>query len=932
MKYLLNFILLLAFAALSASLSAADVTVPAGKTAVASYSNSTVTVSDGADLHITAATSPLTNSTVSLVTENAWLFFDNIRPSEVISNWLQYVKVGSATAVNGTNVRVEVYVQGTVIIPHASSISPLTAFDGIGFSGNSAQYNVNYHKTLGTMDNAIRSFKLKRGYMATMAIASNGRGFSRVFIAEDEDLEVSQLQPELDQTVSFIRVLKWHNPSVKGVCGSNDGYVQLTQSTWWNNWGGGSNTQSNQANYEYVPMWNKLNGNFTAINERTNVTHLLGLNEPDHPEQHKDDNGGAAVTVARAVQEWPRMLESGLRVGSPACTDESWLYSFIDECDKLNYRVDFIAWHAYWGGKSPQQWYNDLKRISDRCGGRPIWITEWNNGANWTNEGGWERDQTSSSSPKPLLDTEANRQKQLNDITAILQVMDTASFIERQSLYNWVETARMIVTNSDNSNRALTPAGVYFRDDKSSKAFKRSKEYLPTWHLNAPTIPSHNITNNNTVMELNLTTSVYNELLVSYIVEEKISTGSFVAIDTVSNIPIVSKLSVPINTTAQGKHAYRVRAIDRTGTISEPSNEIVFIVSPASNIQFDKLEIGSTEWTSLYFGQTFPTLPVTVLGTPTNKNLSVLTSNRIQSLEAGMLKFRMMPWKYITATITRDEELSYLILPAGTYDFGEIKALAATTIANGAWQSVSFDAPTGYFTAPPIVIPTQTTTLSSTATSIHIRNVTATGFEICLRKEAAQTYAISNETIHFVALSEGNGTIDGERIYTGKIDGVGHATRLAGTFNWSETLNNPLIFTHKQTANNSYASNLRIQSYNSTQATVLNQIERSGTVEADPATDQVGWVVIEKKDNVTGIKPIVSNAKKFVIYPNSVADVLHFRNENSENINIKIYNLQGVLVKSARGKISQICVSELPQGYYLVKINGETSEILVNNR
>ncbi|GAB6012504.1 glycosyl hydrolase [Viscerimonas tarda] len=924
MKYISKLGFALILTTMSISAYAVDVVVPVGKTTVSSYSDSQVRVSDKADLHLTSAT-PLSNSTITLETENAWLFFDNLRPSEVIGAWLQYVKVGNTQAMNGTNVRVEIHVQGTVVIPHPAGIEPLEVFDGAGFSGNRLICNLAYHNTLGTMDNAIRSFKLKRGYMATLATASNGRGFSRVFIADETDLEVSQLQPELDRTVSFIRVFKWYNPSVKGVCGSSDGYVQLTQSTWWNNWGAGSNSQTD---YEFVPMWNKLNGSWTAINNKTNVTHLLGLNEPDHPEQHKDDNGEKAITVAHAIQEWPSMLESGLRVGSPACTDWNWLFQFIDECDRLNYRVDFVAWHAYWGGKSPEAWYNDLKYIHERTG-RPIWITEWNNGANWTSEGGWDRDQSSTSSPKPLLNTEANRQKQLRDITAILQVMDTASFIERQSLYNWVETARMIVTNSDNNNsRALTPAGEYFRNDKSQPAFKRSKEYLPTWKVPAPVIASHAITANNTRLEINLTASVYNELTVSYIVEEKIGTGDYTPIANGSNIPIISKLTVPVNITQQGKHSYRARAVDRAGNISEPSVEILFAVSANSDIQFDAIEMTSLDWTTLYYGKTFETPPVAVLGTPGYNNMSVLMNSRIQSMTNGQLKFRLQPWNYITSDFTKQEPLSYLILPAGRYNFEGLDACAGQTTANGTWKTVSFGVPAGYFTAPPVVIPTQVSTLSSTATSIHIRNVTIEGFEICLRKEAAQTYTIPSETVHYVAISEGKGLINGKKIFVGKVDNVGHVVRLTGTFDWEETVSHPLFFTHKQTANNSYASNLRIYSYTGTQAKVLNQIERSASIETDPAADQVGWVVIESETGQTSIENILAIADKITLCPNPVVDILYIKSANDEDVKVQIYNLHGVLVKSASGKISQINVGSLPKGFYFVDVNGKAFKIL----
>lgn len=82
------------------------------------------------------------------------------------------------------------------------------------------------------------------------------------------------------------------------------------------------------------------------------------------------------------------MMESGLRLGTPAIADNlNWLYSFLDECKKRNYRVDYVAVHAYWGGSggaqvvtdgngniSPEKWYQKLKADS-RPTGLPNLVT-----------------------------------------------------------------------------------------------------------------------------------------------------------------------------------------------------------------------------------------------------------------------------------------------------------------------------------------------------------------------------------------------------------------------------------------------------------------------------------------------------------------------------------------------------------------------------
>jgi hypothetical protein len=415
---------------------------------VSSYSESEIIINGQTDLHLTSST-PLINSIVDLNSVDSWLFIDNKRPSVVVDSLLQYVYVNGQLAVNNTNVRVSMYRQGTVIIPHTTGYSPLTVYTDQKYGGSSQQYTTNtYFNALGSMNDSIRSFKLKRGYMATLAANADGSGMSQVFIADNNDLEVPIMPSALDQKTSFIRVFKWNYTGKKGICGTDQKMVNSTNSSWCYDWG--ASTTYSQTNSAYEPMRAKLNWPyFSAINAVQNSNHVLGLNEPDHPEQHKDDNGGNAVTVDQALSQWPNMFASGLRIGSPACTSSSWIYNFIDSCDARGYRVDYVAWHAYWGGKTTTSWYNDLKNIYLRTK-RPLWITEWNNGANWTTES-WP------GGDPVIYANDANVNKQLTNITAIMNVLDTASFVERYSIYNWVGYARAMTITIDSAFMASNP-------------------------------------------------------------------------------------------------------------------------------------------------------------------------------------------------------------------------------------------------------------------------------------------------------------------------------------------------------------------------------------------------------------------------------------------------------------------------------------------
>jgi hypothetical protein len=97
---------------------------------------------------------------------------------------------------------------------------------------------------------------------------------------------------------------------------------------------------------------------------------VLAFNEPDLREQ-------ANMTVARALELWPRLEALGLRLGSPAPSQNgrAWLTEFLEGAKQRGYRVDFLALH----------WYGDCRDTTAletflqawESWGLPIWITEW---------------------------------------------------------------------------------------------------------------------------------------------------------------------------------------------------------------------------------------------------------------------------------------------------------------------------------------------------------------------------------------------------------------------------------------------------------------------------------------------------------------------------------------------------------------------------
>ena len=425
--------------------SALAQTITEGVQTYASLSGATVTLSGKSELRLTSTT-PLSGSTVNLTSPDAWVLFTSVKPSVVVSTYLSQLRVNGAAAVSGTNVRVVQYELGAVVIPHASSFQPLQAFSGPDFTGTSASYSqytyYNSAATLGSLNRAISSFKLKRGYMATFSTQTNGSGPSRIYVAQDGDLEIGHLPAELNNAIRFVRVLPWRWVSKKGSC---DVSAATLDSSWFYNW---NNDQSSPLDWEYVPIRQQRWWPGYPTNQ-PGSTHLLGFNEPDNPveDAYTSLNNGDVDT---AIAVWPELLASGLRVGSPAVTDGgvNWLYSFIDKADAADLRVDYVAIHFYRCGYTATQLYNWLYDIHVRTG-RPIWLTEFNNGANWT------------TCADPTYEQNATRIAEFTDM------MDNAPFIERYAVYSRVEGVRQMTYDEG----GLTPAGVSYKANASPLSY-----------------------------------------------------------------------------------------------------------------------------------------------------------------------------------------------------------------------------------------------------------------------------------------------------------------------------------------------------------------------------------------------------------------------------------------------------------------------------
>lgn len=902
-------------------------------------------LSSKTDLHL-SDTNPLRNgATVDLQSPDAWLYFDNVKPSIAIDKYLSAVTVNGEAIEPGVNARVNIYLQGTVIIPQAEDYVALEAWTGENYAGEKAEYVVGAaYQDLGEFDNAIKSIKLKRGYMATLANETDGCGYSKVFIADNEDIEIPVLQNELNGKVSYIRCFRWQWVSKKGWCSSGSGWFNelgLTNSTWYYSWSADKYT-TEDSEYALIKQ-NKGWPDFPVINPKEDVTHLLGYNEPDRPEQ-------ANASVQTAIDQWPKMMESGLRLGTPAIADNlNWLYEFLDEAKKRNYRVDYVAVHAYWGGPggaqnvvdgqgnvSIEKWKQKLEDIHNRTG-LPIWITEWNNGANWTH----------GNEPWPG-DSAGNAQKARADLEKIIKLFDETPWIERYSIYNWVgdETAIVIgQSDSDNDgimdnngkytaggpyNQKLSYAGEFYAKNNAPMAYNSEYAVEPTWAVIAP-IMSATFDPNTECVNVSWT-DYLGELTDECYVERKTDDGEW---EVVAKVPASYKNSYSDATVAPFKesHSYTYRIRIKSGeeeAVSDEATVDIPVLSGTGDIRVSNVALSDMEWKSVYFDGNAPFAeePAVVFGNFNSNSRSLLTYG-LQSISTTGFRFKVDPWAYQNVTsLPRAEDGSFVAAKMGHYNWGDLEVEAGTNRGtNTRWVSVTFEKP---FAEVPVVFVSPSGITSGCPIYARVRNITKEGFEVHYTAESANSdITLSRMTLSYFAIVPGTTTLsDGSIVEVGKTaETVGELSK-KGEITFASAFNEaPMFLCGLQTSNDDYTVNMRYSDLTNTGVTVLKQREKSNGQSVTVATDAVGWMAVSKAfGSVQGVENGLSD--NFRVYPTITDGTLNVVAE--EGTELYVYNINGLMVKQETYAGQSLDVSDLAAGIYFLRNSaGEVARFIV---
>ena len=423
----------------------------------------TVTLSDDVDYIITGDAPFAGDGLINITnTEHAVLILQNIKPSKA-SSWLKYIQINGVKAANNSNCQIKFYNYGCIILPYAGgdNFKPLTVYSEKNFEGESCndfglEHSDGYMNTLtdAKLNNRIRSFKLKRGYMVTFSLKAGGRGYSRCFIAADKDLEMASLPALMDNHISSYRVFKWYDAGKKQLANDLNTTTMAAldvQSSY--TWSEGHNMAPD---YECVP--NHIYEDYPssrAIGKATWSPHSKNNNEPRNT---SDDHPQDLNTI---LNNWENMMRTGMRLCSPASWDGSdywnatgFLAEFLDSIDARGWRCDIIDLHCYWAEGS----FGNMHYWSDKYK-RPIWISEWCWGASWNHNGAFA-DGVTQSQVKGALER-------------ICTNLNNWDYVERY--YYWNGEAPI----SRLYDGGLTPAGEYYAAMKAPMAYNGKYDFVP---------------------------------------------------------------------------------------------------------------------------------------------------------------------------------------------------------------------------------------------------------------------------------------------------------------------------------------------------------------------------------------------------------------------------------------------------------------------
>ena len=877
-------------------------------TTTVSSVSSTVTLSSNVDYVITSATPFTGNGKVDITnTEHAVLIIQNIRPSIVISSHLKNrVYINGKQAVDGENCQVKMYAQGAIIMPYGKDFKPLTVYSEQNFGGTAVndfglEHSGGFMNTLSEdkLNNRIRSFKLKRGYMVTFSTGKSGWGYSRCFIADKEDLEFAELPVVFDGRISSYRVFQWYDAQKKGLASdTRAGANSLLGTSWCYDWATGF---SHLPDRECVPhqiyvAWPSA----AACGSATYACHMKTNNEPGNS---ADDTPQSVEVI---LNQWQDLMRTGLRLCSESSHDGSWAHldEFIAAVDSRGWRCDILDLHCYWSGG-----FDNMKYYYEKYGNRPIWISEFVWGASWNNNGIFATDRSFSTE---------NQQKNLDAMKGILTSLNNSPYVERYAYWNSEADCSKVLRGE--SEMSLT--GEYYRDMNSGMAYRKAYEKIPNVVYSRP----DNVTGawaNQKAGIYKLSWEDTNGDMFKEIQVQRRNVGKeqYDVIEMIQPVDQNAKKCVYAyqdTLVEAGEYEYRIVYVTAEDKMMASD---VFRVAKSSvqdteTIKYGEFSLVNVEEYKVKYVEAFENTPIVFMGAPSNKNSNFQFGNLITlSNENG---FTYTPYTWATSTSTKlesSENIPFMAIQEGNYRFSELDCVVGSQKSRmNNEDSVQFANPFPEDVVPVVMAEINNPNGHKSPMSVKIWDITNAGFKYKIMKEEQAESSSRQFTVGYMAITPGEGIVDkgnGLMIAAGRNAETMSGTRACANLfmygNDTLRLEDPYIFANLQTNNYDAATLVRINSYTSddTKEYVIGgrftrvvdssrKTASDGTSLKNTLKDDLGWIALYESAEKTSIDEMEVEVTSAPLKPYVVDGVIYVDGCDA----FEVYTTLGVKVNS----------------------------------
>jgi len=246
----------------------------------------------------------------------------------------------------------------------------------------------------------------------------------------------------------------------------------------------------------------------------------------------------------------------------------------------------------------------------------------------------------------------------------------------------------------------------------------------------------------------------------------------------------------------------------------------------------------ASTWRTVTFSTTFTAPPVVVASPPTYGDTQGITV-RVRNVTATGFEYQLDEWDYLDG-VHASESLNYLALEPGVHQIGGLQWQAGRV--SGVTRTAQAATLASGFSAAPVVIAQVETTNNASAVVSRVQSVTTTGFNIKLQTQEATTSTLTGESVSFVAISPGTGTIGGAPFLVGRTGA--NITQNWSTLSFGGTYRQPLFFAQTQTNNGGDPFAIRRRNLGNTSVELFLQEEQSNDAEVNHTAEDTGYLVL----------------------------------------------------------------------------------------